>query len=145
MRTRNTGSYSFQNAFFYLQWEDDPLTKLSKDFDSKLITQIKTKRKTKLHPHKQRSKFICRPEFVVEAGNHFIWEFLPGHGTVNVPADAAILHHYRVCEFGGNDCIKTSSVRDRTTFRYRDRLLNNVKVKWNELKSRCKLSLTESD
>lgn len=45
--------------------------------------------------------------------------FLSFSGTLNVPVDAAILHHYRICEFGGNDCIKTSSVVDRTAYRYR--------------------------
>lgn len=25
-----------------------------------------------------------------------MWEFIPGRGSLNVPADAAILHHYRV-------------------------------------------------
>lgn len=99
----------------------------------------KTKRKAKLHPHKQRSKYICRPEFVIEAGNHFVWEFLPGHGTINVPADSAILHHYRICEFGGNDCVKTANIRDRTAFKYRDRLVSNVNTNWNELKTKCKL------
>lgn len=53
-------------------------------------------RRSKLHPQKQRSKYICKPEAVVEAGNHFVWEFLPGRNSFNVPADAAILHHYRV-------------------------------------------------
>lgn len=139
IRLKNPGSYSFQNAFFYLQWEDDPLTKTSQDLDSKLITMRKTKRKSKLHPHKQRSKYICRPEYVIEAGNHFVWEFLPGHGTINVPADSAILHHYRICEFGGNDCVKTANIRDRIAFRYRDRLLYNVKEMWNLLKESCKL------
>jgi hypothetical protein len=82
---------------------------------------------------------LCRPEFVVEAGNHFIWEFIPGHGTLNVPPDAAILHHYRVCEFGGNDCIKTASVVDPTAHRYRERLLRRVKSKWQDLKVKCNL------
>ena len=103
------------------------------------MTLRKTRRRSKLHPHKQRSKYLCRPEFVVEAGNHFIWEFVPGHGTLNVPPDAAILHHYRVCEFGGNDCIKTASVVDRTAYRYKDRLVARVKSKWQELKTKCDL------
>ena len=64
-----------------------------------------------------RSKYICRPEWVVEAGNHFVWEFVAGHGTVNVPPEAAILNHYRVCEFGGDDCVKAPSVVDRTAYR----------------------------
>lgn len=53
-------------------------------------------RRAKLHPQKQRSKYICKPEAVVEAGNHFVWEFVTGRGSLNVPADAGILHHYRV-------------------------------------------------
>lgn len=53
-------------------------------------------RRSKLHPQKQRSKYICKPEAVIEAGNHFVWEYIPGKGALNVPADSAILHHYRV-------------------------------------------------
>ncbi|KAK9736368.1 Glycosyltransferase family 92 [Popillia japonica] len=127
VNTEATGSFSFQNAFFYLQWGDDDWVYTSDDpIATSLLTLKKTRRKTKLHPHKQRSKYICRPEFVVETGNHFIWEFIPGHNTFNVPADAAILHHYRICEFGGDDCIQTASTVDVTTFKYRDRLVEAV-------------------
>lgn len=141
LNTRNIGSYSFQNAFFYLQWGDDPSVKKSKNnLETGLITIRKTRRKSKLHPHKQRSKYITRPEFVVEAGNHFVWEFIPGHGTLNVPADAAILHHYRVCEFGGDDCIKTASTVDTTAYRYRKRLVFKVNQKYYSLKNNCHLN-----
>ncbi|XP_045478105.1 beta-1,4-galactosyltransferase galt-1 [Harmonia axyridis] len=140
MNTRTTGSYSFQNAFFYLQWGDDDSVYNSNDpIATNLVILKKTRRRSKLHPHKQRSKYICRPELVVEAGNHFVWEFLPGHGTLNVPPDAAILHHYRVCEFGGNDCIKTPSTVDTTAFRYRDRLVGRVSVSWEKNKNKCEL------
>lgn len=153
--SRNTGAYSFQNAFFYLQFADDVLM-YSNELTSNpalrasLITQRKTRRlvlkyflfqsqriafhplsfsplshsdfffffffsvlswclffiiqrlfhfrrRAKLHPQKQRSKYICKPDAVVEAGNHFVWEFITGRGSLNVPADAGILHHYRVC------------------------------------------------
>lgn len=50
------------------------------------------RRRQKLHPQKQRSKYICKPEAVIEAGNHFVWEFCPGRGSLNVPANSAILH-----------------------------------------------------
>lgn len=53
-------------------------------------------RRAKLNPQKQRSKYIAKPDAVVEAGNHFVWEFVTGKGSLNVPADAGILHHYRV-------------------------------------------------
>ncbi|XP_024080390.1 uncharacterized protein LOC106668281 isoform X2 [Cimex lectularius] len=142
INTKNTGSFSFQNAFFYLQWPDDK--SLSNDpFESSLTTLRKTRRRLKLHPHKQRSKYICRPEHVIEAGNHFVWEFIPGHGTVNVPSDAAILNHYRVCEFGGDDCVKSVSVVDRTAFRYKEKLVKRVREKWSQLRQECALSSIE--
>jgi len=55
----------------------------------------KTRRKTKFNPQKQRSKYICIPRNVKEAGNHFIWEYAEGH-NVNVPTSIGFLHHYRV-------------------------------------------------
>lgn len=141
LNTRSTGSFSFQNAFFYLQWQDDSqVYDFSDPISSNLVTMKKTRRKTKLHPHKQRSKYICRPELVVETGNHFVWEFIPGHGTLNVPADAAILHHYRICEFGGNDCVKTSSTVDKTAYRYLESLTKAVRQQYDQLKQKCNLS-----
>lgn len=140
MSTKTTGSYSFQNAFFYLQWGDDDWVYSSNDAVAiNLVTLKKTRRKSKLHPHKQRSKYICRPEFVVEAGNHFVWEFIPGHGTYNVPADAAILHHYRICEFGGDDCIKAASTVDQTAFKYHNSLVNAVRNNYDFFKNNCGL------
>lgn len=56
---RNTGAYSFQNAFFYLQFADD-IKMYAKDHTTNaalraaLTTQRKTRRKKKLHPQKQR-------------------------------------------------------------------------------------------
>ncbi|XP_060521454.1 beta-1,4-galactosyltransferase galt-1 [Cylas formicarius] len=140
LNTASTGSFSFQNAFFYLQWsDDDDVYDFTDPISPNLVTLKKTRRKTKLHPHKQRSKYICRPELTVEAGNHFIWEFIPGHGTLNVPADAAILHHYRICEFGGDDCIKTQSTLDKTAYRYRERLTGTVRERYDALKTKCVL------
>lgn len=122
----------------------DPFTMISRTpIEARLITLRKTRRKAKLHPHKQRSKYVCKPQDVVEAGNHFVWEFIPGHGTLNVPSDAAILHHYRVCEFGGDDCIKTQSVVDRTAYKYKDRLIDSVSKTWTDLSTECLLSKLE--
>ncbi|XP_074039816.1 beta-1,4-galactosyltransferase galt-1 isoform X2 [Leptinotarsa decemlineata] len=139
--TRSTGSFSFQNAFFYLQWsDDDSVFDFEDPVSANLVTLKKTRRRSKLHPHKQRSKYICRPELTVEAGNHFVWEFIPGHGTLNVPSDAAILHHYRICEFGGDDCIKTSSVVDKTAYRYKYVLTTAVRQQYERLKQKCNLA-----
>ncbi|XP_055637945.1 uncharacterized protein LOC129776374 isoform X2 [Toxorhynchites rutilus septentrionalis] len=143
INSRNTGAYSFQNAFFYLQFADDSIlfdeSTGNTNLKVALTTQRKTRRRSKLHPQKQRSKYICKPEAVIEAGNHFVWEFCPGRGSLNVPADAAILHHYRVCEFGGDDCIKSPSVVDRTAHRYSKRLLDRVGTVYSYLKDTCNL------
>ena len=128
-----TSAYSFQNAFFYLQFADDP------EAGSSMRVLRKTRRKSKFNPQKQRSKYICVPRNVKEAGNHFIWEF--GRGSnLNVPTKYGYLHHYRVCEFGGDDCIHTESHVDQTMFHYRDQLLANVNSVLKKLSDRCQLN-----
>ncbi|KAK2714536.1 hypothetical protein QYM36_008932 [Artemia franciscana] len=131
------GAYSFQNGFFYQQFPRDTSVNLPID----LLTQIKTQRRKKLHPHKQRSKYICKPNFIQEAGNHFIWEFEAGKGTVQVPPDVGYLHHYRVCEFGGDDCVKEESMIDRTAHKYQSELLKSVLAAIDDIGSVCKLKL----
>eukprot|EP00090_Calanus_glacialis_P008335 TRINITY_DN16646_c0_g1_i9.p1 TRINITY_DN16646_c0_g1~~TRINITY_DN16646_c0_g1_i9.p1 ORF type:complete len:556 (-),score=113.80 TRINITY_DN16646_c0_g1_i9:55-1611(-) len=127
-------SYSFQNAFFYLQWTNDP-TFLT---NPPLTALLKTRRRQKLHPPKQRSKYICLPSSVKEAGNHFIWEFKRGK-TLNVPPSYGFLHHYRVCEFGGDDCVKNDFVEDvRIPTTYGLTLLTNVRQRMEQ--SKCSSS-----
>ncbi|CAN8031035.1 unnamed protein product [Ixodes persulcatus] len=120
---QRAGAHSFRNAFFYLQWPDDPAAARDR---LPLVTMRKTLRKAHLHAHRQRSKCILEPESVVEVGNHFVWEFLAGKATVNVASSVAFLHHYRVCEFGGNDCVNATSVRDARLHFWKPRLLEAV-------------------
>ena len=129
-----TSSYSFQNAFFYLQFSDDPE---SANFPPLRVLR-KTKRKSKFNPQKQRSKYICVPRRVKEAGNHFIWEFSSGH-NLNVPTDIGFLHHYRVCEFGGSDCVNTPHATDRTVYKYKNLLVRNVDKIVQKLSAECQL------
>jgi len=130
-------SYSFQNAFFYLQFEDDPETPPGKAGASALRVLRKTRRKSKVNPQKQRSKYICVPRNVKEAGNHFVWEFSRGN-NVNVPTEVGLLHHYRVCEFGGDDCVRQTNHVDRTVpHKYAEKLQTNVAQKWKALNAKC--------
>lgn len=46
----------------------------------------------------------------------------------------------KVCEFGGDDCIKAPSVVDRTAHKYSDRLVRRVEEIYNQLKIPCNLS-----
>lgn len=127
------GSYSFMNAFFYLQWPNDTNSKGLLP----LVTLMKTRRRSRFHPHKQRSKYMVVPPFVVELGNHFVWEFVAGKGTVNVAPEVGFLHHYRVCEFGGDDCIKTVSVQDRTVYKHKGELIKKVNQRIEAVRQIC--------
>ena len=137
---KKTSSYSFQNAFFYLQFPDD---EESRNWPALRILR-KTRRKEKFNPQKQRSKYICVPRNVKEAGNHFIWEYSEGV-NVNVPTSIGFLHHYRVCEFGGDDCVHTDSRVDRTVYRYRDLLVKNVEKVVLKLSRSCQLEKLQSE
>lgn len=131
-------AYSFQNAFFYLQFPDDEKA------DSGLRVLRKTRRKSKFNPQKQRSKYICVPRNVKEAGNHFIWEFFRG-SNLNVPTKFGYLHHYRVCEFGGDDCVHTDNHVDRIMFKFRDSLVANVEKVLAKLSDSCGLGLLHQE
>lgn len=50
-----------------------------------------------------------------------------------------IFTDYRVCEFGGNDCVKTPSVEDKTVHKYGARLIERVGTVYNNLKKSCQL------
>ena len=136
-----TSSYSFQNAFFYLQFPDDLGFFADGGLGFKplpLRSLTKTRRKSKLNPQKQRSKYVCVPRRVREAGNHFIWEFVDGY-NLNVPPSAGLLHHYRVCEFGGDDCVRAENRSDRTALRYGEELLASVWAVLERLREKCGL------
>ena len=46
---------------------------------------------------------------------------------------------YRVCEFGGDDCVKTPSVEDKTAHKYSSRLVERVSAVYEYLKEPCNL------
>ncbi|XP_037074156.1 uncharacterized protein LOC119095434 [Pollicipes pollicipes] len=125
-RGRETyGSYIFQNCFFYLYWENDTAVAerlhLSPQQESQfpyLISLYKTRRVRTPHRFYSRSKYLVVPERVVEAGNHQVWEHAPGFRSMNVGEHFGLVHHFRICEFGGFDCMKKDSIVDRTTHRF---------------------------
>ncbi|RWS26278.1 hypothetical protein B4U80_00416 [Leptotrombidium deliense] len=131
------GAYSFQNAFFYLLWPDDSNFTQSSMSSFDLSTLRKTRRKQKLHNHKQRSKLIVVPERVVEVGNHFVWEFVPRYQMVNIAPRVAFLHHYRICEYGGNECVKSSSVVDKRAHFWSHSLIETVEKMYKSYSQTC--------
>ncbi|CAG7833525.1 unnamed protein product [Allacma fusca] len=146
---KKIGAYSIQNAFFYLQWPDDqkgftiPGNPLAEQVTKHLLSLRKTRRRARLHPHKQRSKYICDPEKVVEAGNHFVWEMATGYYTLSVPPHLAALHHYRVCEFGGDQCTKNPSVIDKSSHIFAQALAIRVAEKLQQLSTKCHIDISQ--
>ncbi|OWR48650.1 hypothetical protein KGM_203624 [Danaus plexippus plexippus] len=125
-------AFLFRNAFFYLRWEDDT------EAPAPLVTSRKTRRWAAPHALKNRSKYAIRPRDAVELGNHFVWELAPGAGSVGVPTERALLHHYRVaCEYGGVQCLTVPSTVDRTAHRWADQLLASVTWQREQLARTC--------
>lgn len=122
-----------------MQWNDDPSLNNANEIEQQLLSIRKTRRCQKLNPHTQRSKYIAKVKNVVEVGNHFVWQFLPFQNALNVPSNVALLHHYRVCEFGGDDCVHLPSLVDRTLHLYRRNLTCKIAQKWLPLTDQCGL------
>jgi len=139
------GAFVFKNAFHYLYWSNDTSTTekyargLFDQYDVKkindtssivqpyLLTQTKTRRLVNLHNHGTRSKYIVRPDAADMIGNHNVWTFFPGFVAKNINEDVAVSHHYRICEFGGFDCLKLPSKTDRVAHRWAKSLFARVK------------------
>ena len=103
----------------------------------------KTRRRRKLNPHGERSKYICVPRQVKEAGTHIVYEYLKGN-NLNVPQDIGLLHHYRQCEMyqtGMGDCSNDSTEVDRTIYKYKSEILKNIKDIIPSIYSQCKLKI----
>lgn len=125
------GSYVFRNTFFYLYWENDTraygaLPETPPENLPYLLTQFKTKRMKAVMRYGSRSKFIVVPERAMEVGNHVVWKHTSGSFPILVSDKVALLHHYRICEFGGFDCMKKPFVIDRSAQRFNTSLLQNV-------------------
>ena len=100
----------------------------------------KTRRRKKLNPHGERSKYICIPRHVKEAGTHIVYEYLNGH-NINVPEDIGLSHHYRRCEsnkVGMGDCINDLTVVDKSAYKHAHKLLLNIKNILPQIFAHCK-------
>jgi hypothetical protein len=132
----NFSTVMFRNAFFYLQWPDD-----GDASNTHLMTMKKTRRRKDLHRVNTRSKYICKPEEVVEVGNHFVWESRSSKmKELVLGMDEGFLHHYRICEFGGDDCVTQQSEVDRTTWRWKSALTTAVDKVQQRLGRVCDLA-----
>lgn len=59
--------------------------------------------------------------------------------SMHVNPEDAFMHHYRVCEFGGDDCVTQKSIVDKTAYKYKEDLIEAVIARYQRYKSECKL------
>ena len=127
------GAYVFQNTFFRTDWPDDEDTLHDQDVVRlKLLTLLKTSRETYVWPHYARSKYMVSPRLVVQAGIHFVFEFIDNFSVMQceVPSSVGLLHHYRLWEDEGS---KPPSTHDTYMYRYRHRIVGAVDTALHEL------------
>ncbi len=79
----------------------------------------------------------------MEAGNHFVWEMAVGYYTLSVPPHLGSLHHYRVCEFGGDQCTKSPHVVDKSSHNFGQHVAIRVADKLQELATKCNLNIDD--
>lgn len=67
-----------------------------------------------------------------------------GSRTIPVPDTVALLHHYRICEFGGFACLKKPNLVDRTANKFGQELLRRGQEQcrkiYPDLEGRCPIS-----
>ncbi|CAN7981304.1 unnamed protein product [Ixodes pacificus] len=134
IRVKNAGAKALvvRNTFFYLYWNNDTRAygALPEEASPRqlpyLLTQYKTRRSWMIFLPGTRSKYIVDPMSAIEVGNHRVWRFAGPKATYNVPESDALLHHYRICEYGGFHCVLQPSVQDYTALRFNATLLRLV-------------------
>ena len=137
-------SWNYKNILSEFSADDDKRFKGEAHLNGHKIPLVlsKTRRRKKLNPHGERSKYICIPRNVKEAGTHIVYEYLKGQ-NLNVPEDVGLSHHYRRCEsnkVGMGDCINDLTEVDRTTFKHAHTLLLNIKSSLQQIFAHCKIN-----
>ena len=117
--SKKFGSFNFRNVFHYLYWENntDTLTKFYAKNTSLpyLLTQMKLRRVVVSQNHGTRSKYIVRPNFVTNAGNHQVWKYVKGEST-NCLSDTWILTTLIIEGSGTNICEILNSTKSQVSY-----------------------------
>ncbi|ODM90238.1 hypothetical protein Ocin01_16440 [Orchesella cincta] len=78
-----------------------------------LLMVKKSLREETILMHNDRSKYIVKPEAVLEGGNHHVIQLDSGYETLVAPPEVAIVRHYRFVEGFWHIPKNTSAVPDR--------------------------------
>ena len=133
-------------TFYFKFSEDDKTFNLSMEHEglNQINVLLKTRHRSRISPHGVRSKYVCIPNKVIQAGNHILNEVGQGE-EVNVPPRIGLLHHYREkCvlskEQDYKSCLNEPSTVDRTAHKFKDKLLQGINEAFKRLSKHCYLA-----
>ena len=118
-------------------------TRFKRNASVPLRVLTRTQRTKTFNALGDRSKYICIPKKVKEAGIHFVWEYQKGI-PLHVPENIGFTHHYRNgCEFHDGDtklnCDDDQVEEDYVANKFKDKLIKNVENVWTKLSEKCDL------
>lgn len=131
---RRIGSYIFRKSYFCHSKDN-----LRKKDDIRLISSTDIFRENKMWPPKKRSRYIARPDAVIECGLHFVQKHATGWISANVPWQLAFIHHYTSC-LGNKNSSKLVEDRTAESFRY-EILLSKSMIAFRDYKKSNKMKL----
>ena len=137
-RTNNFPALIFRNAYFFLDFESEPMNSQDDDLN-RLVTMRYFNR---LPPSEQNyaPKSLLNPQKCVVVQNHYCAVRTPDVGkywTEVVPPEHALNHHYKKCHYNKKQCSdlkKAEHIHDETVLRFKERLHNAVKMQTDVLK-----------
>ncbi|KAK2156442.1 hypothetical protein LSH36_213g03031 [Paralvinella palmiformis] len=126
------------NVHFRRNWGVDYMVKKDPEisFTYRLLTLMTTYRDEMFFPPMTRSKYMVKPETVAAASTHRAFLIGGLKQPCLLRTHIGALHHYK---YRNNHINDTESVRDRTMFKYRDLLLENVARAYRDLRKDLEL------
>ena len=137
--------YNLESCFsLFLGNEENNETRNDDSISFPLRVLKRTERTSTFNNLGDRSKYICIPHKVKEAGIHFVWEYQKGI-PLHVPENMGFLHHYRNgCELHNGDakknCGDEKHESDKHLHKFKLKLLKNVESVWRKVSKNCNLN-----
>ena len=82
------------------------------------------------------SMYIPRVTSIINpktATDSILFNTILGYKGYNVPKDLGLSHHYRICEFGGFECMKNPSIDDNSAQKWGKFLIPNVQKRCSDI------------
>ena len=75
-------------------------------------------------------RVIINPKIATDS---ILFNTILGYKGYNVPKDLGLSHHYRICEFGGFECMKNPSIDDNSAQKWGKFLIPNVQKRCSDI------------